>query len=262
MPMVCGAESADADKRRAETGLLRGREGRDPSPKRERAEADARPNRERVFRRRSEPEGRGRNPRSTRPPMRLPIRSGVGPDIDGQTRPEYAHSLIQSGVGGGTPNSVSMVERSRDPPARRHCCFGGLRRRRAGALGRVASIINTDRKVATHKLALIRALCDIAMMSWASAAWESGGVVSVPLAMVAERWVRYYWPLMRAGSGGGERGREEAERGRGGSAIRDLPADQRRGQGAGSRSPSDPPSLSWWMSVVHWEASRLSAGCR
>ena len=57
----------------------------------------------------------------------------------------------------------------------------------AGALGRVASIINTDRKVATYKLALIRALCDIAMMSWASAAWESGGVVSVPLAADADR---------------------------------------------------------------------------
>jgi hypothetical protein len=42
----------------------------------------------------------------------------------------------------------------------------------AGALGRVASIINADRKVATYKLALMRALCDIAMSSGASAAWE------------------------------------------------------------------------------------------
>jgi SAM-dependent methyltransferase len=69
----------------------------------------------------------------------------------------------------------------------------------AGGLGRVASIINADRKVATYKLALIRALCDIAMTSWALASWEAGGVVSVPLALVAERWVRYYWPLMGPG---------------------------------------------------------------
>jgi len=87
--------------------------------------------------------------------------------------------------------------------------------------------------VATYKLALIRALCDIAMMSWASAAWESGGVVSVPLAMVAERWVRYYWPLMRAGSGGGERGREEAGRGEAGAPSVIFP--QINGEGRGGK---------------------------
>jgi hypothetical protein len=39
-------------------------------------------------------------------------------------------------------------------------------------IDRVESIINADRKVATYKLALIRALCDIATASWASARWE------------------------------------------------------------------------------------------
>ena len=36
------------------------------------------------------------------------------------------------------------------------------------AIDRVESIINVDRKVATYKLALIRALCNIATTSWAS----------------------------------------------------------------------------------------------
>jgi len=64
------------------------------------------------------------------------------------------------------------------------------------AIDRVESIINADRKVATYKLALIRALCDIAMTSWAVARWEPGGAVSVPLGAVSEKWQHYYWPLL------------------------------------------------------------------
>jgi SAM-dependent methyltransferase len=64
------------------------------------------------------------------------------------------------------------------------------------AIDRVESIINADRKVATYKLALVRALCDIAMTSWAAARWEPGGAVSVPLGAVSEKWQQYYWPLL------------------------------------------------------------------
>jgi SAM-dependent methyltransferase len=64
------------------------------------------------------------------------------------------------------------------------------------AIDRVESIINADRKVATYKLALVRALCDIAMTSWAVARWEPGGTVSVPLGAVSEKWQQYYWPLL------------------------------------------------------------------
>ena len=67
------------------------------------------------------------------------------------------------------------------------------------AIDRVESIINADRKVATYKLALIRALCDIAMTSWAAARWETGGAVSVPLEAVSEKWQQYYWPLLEGG---------------------------------------------------------------
>lgn len=64
------------------------------------------------------------------------------------------------------------------------------------AIDRVESIINADRKVATYKLALIRALCDIAMTSWAAARWEPNGSVSIPLLEVSEKWQQYYWPLL------------------------------------------------------------------
>ena len=128
-------------------------------------------------------------------------------------------------------NAAVMRQATMQP--RQACPLSSRLSSSGGALGRVASIINTDRKVATYKLALIRALCDIAMMSWASAAWESGGVVSVPLAMVAERWVRYYWPLMRAGSGGGERGREKAGRGEAGAPTVIFP--QINGEGRGGK---------------------------
>jgi SAM-dependent methyltransferase len=67
---------------------------------------------------------------------------------------------------------------------------------RSRAIDRVESIINADRKVATYKLALIRALCDIATTSWASGRWERGGSVGVPLQEVSEKWLRYYWPLL------------------------------------------------------------------
>ena len=64
------------------------------------------------------------------------------------------------------------------------------------AIDRVESIVNADRKVATYKLALIRALCDIAMTASACAWWESDGTVSVPLVEVSKRWILYYWPLV------------------------------------------------------------------
>jgi SAM-dependent methyltransferase len=71
----------------------------------------------------------------------------------------------------------------------------------ARAIDRVESIINADRKVATYKLALVRALCDIAMTSWASARWEPSGAVRVPLQEVSERWLHYYWPLLETDAG-------------------------------------------------------------
>lgn len=57
-----------------------------------------------------------------------------------------------------------------------------------------------EKKVATYKLALFRALCDIALTQPRLATWlgGDGDRVSVPLEAIATRWVRYYWPLFAA----------------------------------------------------------------
>ncbi len=63
-------------------------------------------------------------------------------------------------------------------------------------IDRIEGILNRDRKTATYKLALFRALCDIALTRFAVASWRPDGVVGVPLEEIVERWIYYYWPLM------------------------------------------------------------------
>jgi SAM-dependent methyltransferase len=65
-------------------------------------------------------------------------------------------------------------------------------------IDRIESILNADRKVATYKLALLRALCDIALTAYSSVRWEAEGRVAVRLDDVAERWILYYWPLLES----------------------------------------------------------------
>jgi SAM-dependent methyltransferase len=65
-------------------------------------------------------------------------------------------------------------------------------------IDRIESILNADRKVATYKLALLRALCDIALTAYSSVKWEAGGRVGIALDDIAERWIRYYWPLIES----------------------------------------------------------------
>ncbi len=50
-------------------------------------------------------------------------------------------------------------------------------------------------KVATYKLALVRALVDIALTQPRTARWTDDGRVGIPIRAVAERWIAYYWPL-------------------------------------------------------------------
>ncbi len=56
-----------------------------------------------------------------------------------------------------------------------------------------------EKKVATYKLALFRALCEIALTQPRLATWLAGDRVAVPLDAIATRWVRYYWPLFASG---------------------------------------------------------------
>jgi len=71
--------------------------------------------------------------------------------------------------------------------------------RHAGAhrpLDLVESVLSQrERKVATYKLALIRALVDIALTQPRAARWTDDGRVCIPIGAVAERWITYYWPL-------------------------------------------------------------------
>ena len=62
-------------------------------------------------------------------------------------------------------------------------------------IDRIEGVLNRDRKVATYKLALFRALCDIALTNYHVAEWLPDGRVSVPVHDIAERWIYYYWPL-------------------------------------------------------------------
>lgn len=75
-----------------------------------------------------------------------------------------------------------------------------LLERRSGAqqrpIDQIESILNRDRKEATYKLALIRALAEIATQEARSAVWSGAGTVGVPIHRISERWLLYYWPLL------------------------------------------------------------------
>jgi len=61
-------------------------------------------------------------------------------------------------------------------------------------------VLRQDKKVATYKLALMRALTDIATSRPCSVAWRRDGRVAVPIDTVAELWIEYYWPLFESGT--------------------------------------------------------------
>lgn len=62
----------------------------------------------------------------------------------------------------------------------------------------IESILNRDKKTATYKLALFRALAEIAITNYNLAQWLPGGKVKIPIKDVAEKWMEYFWPLMEA----------------------------------------------------------------
>ncbi len=61
-----------------------------------------------------------------------------------------------------------------------------------------AVLSNREKKVATYKLALIRALCAIALTEFRRATFASMGMVRVPIDAIAERWIDYYWPIFES----------------------------------------------------------------
>jgi hypothetical protein len=65
-------------------------------------------------------------------------------------------------------------------------------------LDQVESILNRDKKDATYKLALFRALADIAQTQYNVACYDLPGRVGIPVQTLAERWMVYYWPIVES----------------------------------------------------------------
>lgn len=63
-------------------------------------------------------------------------------------------------------------------------------------LDQIESIINRDNKTATYKLALLRSLCEISQTSFQHVRWHPGDIISLPLGLIVEKWLCYYWPLI------------------------------------------------------------------
>jgi SAM-dependent methyltransferase/phage repressor protein C with HTH and peptisase S24 domain len=66
------------------------------------------------------------------------------------------------------------------------------------SLDRIEAILNRDKKDATYKPALFRALAELATTSYHSALWLPDGKVSLSLDLIADKWIEYYWPLMES----------------------------------------------------------------
>lgn len=68
------------------------------------------------------------------------------------------------------------------------------------AVDQIEGILNRDRKVATYKLALFRALAELALREPHLARWHPDGRVGIPVHRMAERWLMYYWPVFASPS--------------------------------------------------------------
>lgn len=69
---------------------------------------------------------------------------------------------------------------------------------RGRPLDRIEGVLNRDRKTATYKLALFRALSELGTINDRAAQWLPSREVALPLRLIAEKWFRYYWPLFEA----------------------------------------------------------------
>lgn len=69
---------------------------------------------------------------------------------------------------------------------------------RGRPLDRIEGVLNRDRKTATYKLALFRALSELGTVQDRQAEYLPGSEVALPLRLIAEKWFRYYWPLFEA----------------------------------------------------------------
>ncbi len=100
--------------------------------------------------------------------------------FDTESRYYSADRLMRTGI-----SWVSIVFRYRG---------GGV----SESVDKIETIIVQDRKWATYKLALLRALCDTAQKEPNTAFWDVNGQVHVPIESVSRRWIEYYWPIVES----------------------------------------------------------------
>lgn len=65
-------------------------------------------------------------------------------------------------------------------------------------IDQLEGVLNNDKKDSTYKLALIRALADIATQNHHRVRWDLGADVGVPMDLIIDRWIAYYWPLIES----------------------------------------------------------------
>lgn len=63
------------------------------------------------------------------------------------------------------------------------------------SIDRIEAVLNRDHKTATYKLALFRAFAEIAITHYNRAKWLPNGKIGLPVDLVAEKWLGYYWSL-------------------------------------------------------------------
>lgn len=66
------------------------------------------------------------------------------------------------------------------------------------AIDQIEGVLNHDKKSATYKFALFRALAEIATQSPNNVSWLQGGLVGLPVRYLADKWLQYYWPLIES----------------------------------------------------------------
>ena len=60
----------------------------------------------------------------------------------------------------------------------------------------IEGVLSRDRKTATYKLALFRALSEIATTEFEQARWLDDSTVAVPIQSICDKWLSYYWPIV------------------------------------------------------------------
>ena len=73
-----------------------------------------------------------------------------------------------------------------------------LKQSGTASLDIIEGVLNKDKKDATYKLALFRALAEIATTQYNSAIWLIDGRVSLDIELISRKWLEYYWPLLES----------------------------------------------------------------